>query len=306
MYYDLESFGKTICNIRNTLGYTQKDISNLSEISIETMRKIENGKVIPTQVTLELLSHALKEDLNLLLLSHRIPDYKSYYQTKDKIENKIESGNYDDLEEDLDSLNTILTKRNINNYIDKSIKQLSLMVESIILKINEGNNTLSLDKLIEAIKITTPHFELSKYDEFVYSSFELRILMNIALLIHRIESTVKCLEILLFCQASLDPEDIDLKIRICYNLAYTYHRIDLHEKALFCANEGIKTCIENNCMTCLALLYLRKGVAEYFLKNDNYKSSLIKARTIFEISGQDTLIDMLMKFCEKHSININE
>lgn len=61
MYYDLELFGKSVCNIRNTLGYTQKDVSELTTITTETMRKIENGKVIPTQITLELLTSALKE-----------------------------------------------------------------------------------------------------------------------------------------------------------------------------------------------------------------------------------------------------
>ncbi len=194
----------------------------------------------------------------------------------------------------------------ISNYTYKLIKQLSLLVESVILKINYQNYTDSLNKLINAMKVTTPLFELDKYNEFVYSSFEVRLLMNIALLLNILESTDRCLEILLFCLNSLSPEEIDFKLRIYYNLAYTYHRMDLHNKALYYANEGIRTCIENNTLSFLALLYSRKGIAEYFLKDDNFKSSLRNAINIYDITDQSNLKDMLMtNFCEKYNIEID-
>jgi len=53
MYYDLVSFGRYICRKRKSLAYTQQDISILSSISTDSLRRIENGKVHPTHETLE-------------------------------------------------------------------------------------------------------------------------------------------------------------------------------------------------------------------------------------------------------------
>ena len=55
-----------------------------------------------------------------------------------------------------------------------------------------------LNKLIKTMKITTPEFSIDNYKSFIYNSIEIRILMNIALLINKIESTEKSLEIIVF------------------------------------------------------------------------------------------------------------
>lgn len=305
MYYDLEAFGKNICQLRKVLGYTQKDVATFSTLTIETLRKIENGKVLPTHITLELLSPILKEDLNQLLLNYRLSNQKELYEIKSRIEYKIENGIYVDLKKDLNDLNEILYNPNLSNYTYKLIQQLSLLVESIIIKTINSNYEASLIRLIDAMKVITPLFNLSRYTEFVYSNIEIRILMNIALLQNQFESIEKCQEMLLFCLDLLNPEEIDLKIRILYNLSYTFHRKDLHEKALYYANEGIKSCIENNTLSCLALLYSRKGIAEYFLKDDIYIASLKNAINIYDMTNQDNLKYMLMRFCKKHNIDIS-
>ncbi len=61
MYYDLKSFGSEIRRIRNSLGLTQDDLSYLASIHVDTIRKIENGKVLPLQETLDLLAPVLKK-----------------------------------------------------------------------------------------------------------------------------------------------------------------------------------------------------------------------------------------------------
>lgn len=304
MYYDLELFGNRIRKIRNTLGYTQKRVSEDSQVTIETLRKIENGKVIPTQITLELLSIVLKKDLNLLLLECRISEYTMYYDIMNDIEYKLKNGNYADLESDVEDINNIFKNRNLNNYMSKLMKQLSFLIESIILKNNSKDYISSLNKLVEAIKLTTPLFELDNYNEFVYSNIECRILMNIALLTNIVESTDKCIEILLFCLESLDLQEIDTRLRIHYNLAYSYHRIDLHDKALFYSDIGIGICIQTNNLSFLGLLYSRKCIAEYFLKDENFKESLKTAMNIYSLTEQNNLSDMLINFCNKHNIKI--
>lgn len=305
MYYDLELFGKKIREIRSIYKYTQKDISEITTITTETMRKIENGKVTPNQITLELLSSVLKEDMNQLLLNFRISDYKKFYDVKDKIEIKLETGQYENLIEDKDKLNEILKEiTSDNNYMYKLIMQLSLLVESIILKTNHQDYKNSLLKLIDAMRVTHSDFDLANYDSYVYSKEELRILMNISILMNILESKEKSLDMLKFISNALNSDEVEFKIKVFYNLSYSYHRNDIHSKALYYASEGITLCISSNNLNGLGLLYARKGIAEYFLKDNNYINSLSKAISICDITERNNLKEMLLKFCTKHNIEL--
>lgn len=304
MHYDLELFGKKVLDIRNSLGYTQTDVYELSNITTETLRKIENGKIVPRHSTLELLSSALKKDINQILLNYRIPKYKDFYKIKDIIENKLENGQYIDIDSDLNKLRSIFETINDNNYIYKLAKQLILLIEAIILNVISKDYNNSLSKLSDAMRETTPQFDINKYNEFVYSSIEVRILMNIALLINRIGSKEKCLELIKFCLHEIDSDEIDLKIKILYNLSYSYHRNNINEKALFYSNEGIKVSSENNKLNNLGLLFSRKGVAEYFLNDKNHINSFKKAATLYDITEQDELKIMLIRFLKKHDIEM--
>lgn len=298
MYYNLDLFGKEVRRIRNSLGLTQKYISTSTNINIDTLRKIENGKVIPKQETLDLISVALKKDLNKLLLEYRLDDYKKFNELKSKIEVKLESGNFKDLEIELNQLNDILSK-DMNTYFYKLYKQLFLLIESVILKINHNDYKNALSKLVDSMQITTPDFSLSNYNDFVYNNMEIRILMNIALLLNKLVSKEKCLEMLLFCLNSLETEEIELRIKICYNLSYTYHRLNLNEQVLHYSSLGIDTCVKSNSLSCLGLLHYRKAIAEYHLEKDNYMNSLLKGISIFELTNQDDLKDMIVSSCEK-------
>lgn len=83
-------------------------------------------------------------------------------------------------------------------YYIRLLKQLLLLVESVIEKTVNNDYEKALEKLIEAMKVTIPDFSLSNYTLFVYSSMEVRILMNMAIILREKESYEKCIEMLLF------------------------------------------------------------------------------------------------------------
>lgn len=103
-YYDLQSFGEELKNIRKSLNLTQKDVAEQISINIDTLRKIENGKVIPKQETLDLLSVVFKKDLNEILLKYRLKDYSTFCEIKNSIENKLESGDFEELKKEAEKL----------------------------------------------------------------------------------------------------------------------------------------------------------------------------------------------------------
>ena len=127
---------------------------------------------------------------------------------------------------------------------------------------------------------------------------ELRILMNIALLINNIESIEKSLEIMEFCMKIVEPNE-SIYPKICYNLSYTYHRLDIHEQALKYSNLGIEYCTKYRDYNGLNLLYFRKGIARYLLGYEPYMDSLKKCIYFCEVLDQHELKDMVIRNCKK-------
>ncbi|MEQ2129990.1 transcriptional regulator, partial [Caldanaerobacter subterraneus KAk] len=212
---------------------------------------------------------------------------------------KLESGDFENLRNDIDRLKKLLEKGDITLYYSKLLNQLLLIAESVFEKTINKNYEKAMEKLQRAMEFTIPNFSLSNYTDFVYSDMEIRILMNMALIIKRTEGVQKSLEMLLFCLENLSPEEWETKIKIYYNISYNYHILSLAEESLHYANLGIETCVKNNTLSGLRLLYFRKAIAEYNLGREEYKDSLSKSIHLLEITGQEKLIKTIMESCRK-------
>lgn len=298
MYCNLQGFGEEVRSIRTNLRLTQKYVCRLSGIHEDTLRHIENGKVIPTQQALDLLSPIFKKDLNQLLLDYRINNYSTIEEIKNRLESKIDKNEYETLSVELNDLKA-LSQIESNVYFVNLIEQYTLLIESIISnkKYNKINETL--DKLVESIKITTNKFSLDSYKNYIYSSMEIRILMNIALLINKIESTEKGLEIMEFCREIVNPKN-ELYPKICYHLSDTYQQLDIYENALKYSNLGIKYCIHYRNYNGLNLLYFKKRIAEYLLGYKSYMVPLKKCIYFCEVLEQYELRDLIISNCKKY------
>lgn len=279
------------------LNLTQCDVSKLTGISVEALRKIENGKVVPKFETLDLLSPILKEDLNQLLLSYRIANYHKFEQVINSMEYKLYIDEYETLPIELNDLKTLLNNSS-SYYFTNILNQFILLIEAIILNKKFNKTQESLNKLIEALKMTTPKFSLSKYKSFVYNSIELRILVHIALLIKNMETIEKSLEIMEFCMKIVEPND-GIYPEICYNLACVFHKLHIHEETLKYSNLGIDHYVKHKNYNGISLLYFRKGIAEYFLNDDCFVDSLNKSIILSEVFKQYEIKDMIVEDCKK-------
>lgn len=202
---------------------------------------------------------------------------------------------------ELDKLNSILSSIK-NIYYKNLIKQLILLTKAIILYKNEKDYKTSLNTLLKAIKITTPTFTLENYTLFVYSSMEIRILMNIAFSLNKLGYNKPYEEIMIFCIQSVDSYDV-LYPKICHNLAGVYKRNNNDTKSLKYANMGIKACQENRDLNGLNLLYYAKGIAEFKLNKREYIESLQTSIYLCKALGQDNLKVTIINNC-KNIFNI--
>jgi len=84
--FDLVNFGILLRNIRRKSGLSQLNVKTQTGINEDTLRKLENGSVIPKYETIETLSSIYKCDLLKLLQSFRVDEHLyKYYKKMDRI-----------------------------------------------------------------------------------------------------------------------------------------------------------------------------------------------------------------------------
>lgn len=293
----LDAFGEALQKIRKDLYLTQKDVSHLSGINPETIRRIENGKVIPKFETLELLSAIYKQDINSLFLEHRFDDYTYFFELLNRIEGKFDRDEFLTLDIEVKELNIFVNC--ITNLFYKTItKQLILLTEAVLLYKAKGNNEEALSRLITAMKISTPNFDLYSYESFTYSAMEIRILMNIGFVIHNLGHVEEYLNIMELCIDLVDSND-EIYPKLSYNLAGAYRRNQEFLKALEYYNKGIKACQEIRNFNGLHLLYYGKGIAEHHLNKIEYKESINMSLVLCKALGLNSIKDKIIHNCNE-------
>lgn len=300
MYYNLKGFGEALREIRHTQHITQKDINKKVSINLETLRKIENGLVLPKQETLDLLSSALSMDIAELFLTYRMDNYSILEDFKKDLDFHLDDGNYEVLQDDLIKLQD-LASHNMNPFFKNQVYQLISLIEGVLIGIHTQDYTLQIDHYIRALSYTLPDFNSKNYQNYYYSESELRLLMNIALSYLKLQDMARCIDILDFCITFSEGNNnisSNLFSKLHYNISYAYHRIDHHEKALEHAQFGIQHSVSNRSIAFLAHLYYRKGIAQFYLQHSQYLETLQYAKNLFLISNHDGLHKQMIESCK--------
>ena len=315
--YDLSNFGIELRNIRQKNGFTQNYVKEHTGVNEDTLRRIENGAVIPKYETLEILSSLYKTDLLLLLQTHRRDKhFYDYYRWLDqiianndihlltKLTNEYEKCIHDDN----------YPSSMINN---AELKQFELLLLGIkLFNLNDQNNQINHKKTIQtltnALKLTIGDFSIFNFENYSYNLLEIRILFLLGLLKEKSNDRHASNEILKYVlnylvDNSEFDEDVQKIVIKCYcNISYNFHRIDDDISALDYANVGIDFCVKNSNLNCLYLLYARKGAAEFFLKEPNYMDALTKSIHLLQINKQFDLAELYAKtFKERYNATIN-
>lgn len=305
--YDFKQFGDLVKQVRTNLDYSQKEISNLTGIHVDTLRRIENGMVIPKYETLELLSIVYKTDLvDLLQLTKSDTTLSTLYA---KIDSLISSNNVSglaNLKTEFEEIVEIC--RNSNNLVNnEELSQLELFMEAANLFYTENQDSLSKAESI----LTLALFSKSKYeidklpDNTAFSHLEIRLLILLAMIKMLLEKHTESLNILISAleyltdKVFVSSESIKMIIRIHLNISYCYHMISENTSALHFANSGIVYANQNDSSFCLYALFARKGVAEFILGRENYMESLQYASTLLKIGNKNDLLEHYRNVCKR-------
>ena len=303
--YQTKEFGKRLKSIRTGLNLTQQTVSEITGINIDTLRKIEQGYVIPRYDTLEILSIAYKCDLLDVFKNYRgSADLYEIYSLLDKC---IVDYNPEGMEAVRKKAADLDEKIYSEIILASEIESLKLLIDAVCMLNSSGGKfetehmLAAKENLIASLKKHTPEFEMEKLESCRYSYFDIRILIVLSVIIMRTENSSQSNRILFFllkitdksANASLNEKLLVLKI-YC-NIAYNYYLDDKAEKTIEYAEEGIAFALDNHLMYGLPLLYMRKGIAQMILNIEGYEDSLKKSIYTLDIQGNYKLKQIYLK-----------
>ncbi len=297
MDFNLTNFGIKLRDIRIKYSLSQQEVYDKTGINPSTLRRLEGGKVIPKFETLEILSSLYKEDLLLLFSQHRIDHNLLFNEVYNRLELKFDKDEVDSLKKEILELESLL-ENSSQSYFKVQIHQLIHLSKAVLLYKKEGSPSKALDQLVRGLQRTIPAFTLDTYSRFVYSTFEIRILMNIAFVLNKLHQSNAYVEILEFCHLASDPND-GIYPKICHNLSTVYIRKNRHEKALGIVQEGIASCQNNRNYNGLNLLYYNQGIIQFHLNREDFSRSINLSVALSKAYGHPKLSEKLLENCRE-------
>lgn len=306
--YNAKSFGKYLKSIRVNQGMSQEKVSKITSLSTETLRKIENGYVLPRYDTLEYLSRAYKIDLLNVLKSFRYSnELFSFYH---KIDTVIMNFDIDNINKLYADYNILLNDNCFNNLIENNdLNQLGLVVTGIQ-EFYNNSFTAALKCFNDALSISNTSFAIDQYKTLKYTLFEARILLMISMCKASLKEFKFANNLLIFLldlllknnSSSLDKSP--LVIKIYFNLSYNYHTINELEQVIKYSNDGIKYCNSLKSTYLLHGLFYRRGIAKFMLKHDDYLSDIQTSILLLKIADNNSLAEKYAMITQnKYGIN---
>lgn len=290
--------GNILRSLRNFSGFTQVELSQVTGIHVDTIRRIENGFVIPKHETIVLLSHALKINIGeIYTLTYK---NDSLIHRLELITETILENHKENFEKEVYKLESII-KSNRTSYAlysnrdIKKIKAYIITARDFLLGNKRGlNKSVEVleDALFKELKNNKANAKIDSDDlikKLKFTYLDLMLLVLYGGVLGDLKRICESTTVLEFCQKRskiLKLQSIPyakLQLKLIYNLAYNYHIYDYHRKVVRISEEGISLAQKYHLMYHLPQIYYRKGIAEYYLKDKSYTESLKKTLTLFDI-----------------------
>ncbi len=302
---DSKEFGRYLFELRKKLKLTQAYIAEETGINTDTMRKIENGIVIPKYDTLAILSSVYKIDLCKKFSEYQ--EMNSLMTLYHRIDLCLLSNDVEGVREVLKFLcqeACTLSQQMINK---NELVQFKVYIEVLIVHMARESQLYRelVLKLHQALELTLGKFNIEKLKTYRLNAFELRILILYAAILtnhDQYNDSVTILKVLLDWSDYLFSEErltVRYKIKIHFNLAYNFHCLNRYEASLLQAEAGIELSKKHGYLNDLHALYYRKFTAEYYLKSDQQMDSLKKCIQLMSALGNDHLLEQYLKITKE-------
>lgn len=311
--YDTEASSKFLKELRLEKKLTQKKVSLLTGINIDSLRRIEKGEVIPRFDTIILLSNVYNHDI---LYSYFNKFTNHYFSTLYKLLDKYIICNDSEqlilLEKDYLFISEKIKSK--LNFIDiDEFTQVNAFIAGINSYLKDDSVTLKEISFLFAT-LNLKHSSIS-YETILhhnYSFTEIRIVLLIALFTAKIDinySTMILNHLLSnfnehFHRSSIQ---VQLYLKILYNLSYNYYKIGDDQHCLKYSIEAISLAFKEKTTYMLPYFFARKGISEFYLHDENHQKSLALSLELLNQEGNTSLFEKFKySFCETHGIILRD
>ncbi len=285
-------------------------MSRLSQVSEDTLRRLENATSMPTYETLSRLSTVYKRSLLILLDKHASNnELLEIYVGIDKLIAEDSPSTFDFIEDKIAYLSSVVDKSMMVYHYE--VEQLILFLKAVSLFKKSDDLDTGLKYLNEAITLSIDDFTLDNIEKHYYNNLETRILLLIGLIYYEKQIYDISTKLFLHCLQSLKQQTVHtiesskLISKLYYNLSYNYYKVSNYKESLLLADEGINYLLEKHLLYSLAFLYARKGVAEFKLKMPNYMETLNYSVILLRISNDNETADLFVSINKKvHNIEM--
>lgn len=289
--FNITNFGKHLILLRKSNNLTQQDVVDRTGINIDTIRRIERGYNVPKQETLLILSYCYKHDLLKLFLDYRTNS--QVMEIYNKLDDILVSTNENDIIDFCNSSREKICSKTYDLLYPDELTQLDLLLEGILLLFKEKDIKKSNDKLIEAIRITSPNYTLNSSGNKKYTHLEARIiyLLGANLLdLDECETSIKLLNTLQYLVYSEAILSKMLSQKLYALISYNYFLLDMFWNSLLYAEKGITIANHNNSTYFLHSLLSRKSIALLKLNLNGYIESMELCIAVLKIQNNAELI----------------
>ncbi len=291
--YNLYELGVALKEIRQDNRLTQSDVSQRTGIHTDTLRKIEQGMVIPKYESLELLSYCYKKDLlELLKLVRQDAQLIELYEALDEFVLQEDSQLIEKVEGSFYSIKARFQED--PSLVDLlEIEEMEAFIKSIKIAIINKEKAKAL--IVEILTKGNNRFDMNNLSVCRYTLLQMRLLMNLA----RIESEASNWE----CSNRI-LEYISENIKVNHNkhyfrlsikgltiLVHNFIQLENYEQVICYAQKGIDLLKEKNSMYYMENFLYWKGIAFCMLGRREYREILYQAYTILEVKGDLHIIE---------------
>lgn len=232
--------GDIIRMTRKSLLITQEQLCD-GICSVETLSRIENGSQNPSRDVYELLMERMGRIRERAYSLLSVSDYRVLEKMR-QFENLMKSFNYEQAEKVLKEIKDMLG----NSTLDR---QFLIRAESVI---NYRLNRISAEEYLKgfekAISLTIPKYGSVSLATWPLNFNEASLLMNIAIAYSEKEDYAKAIEILEEAYHAMgqsymeEQQRVIIQVTMANNLSKWYGLMNMHEKAIEIACEGIELC----------------------------------------------------------------
>lgn len=272
--------GREIKNIRKYKHITQEELSKISGVNKDTIRKIENGYVDANIVTLLLILEALGvsiSDVSETFLNQKGTMYSNINNIYKGIEESLLIFDYKKIEVLLSKLEELdYSFLPFSSY--EEIESKRLLYRSFVEDSLYKNDEKSIDLLFESIGVSYKSFDLNHLDKHSYNGLQTRILMNIASIYNKYDIE-KSFEI--YKHLIISNDNLEERNQLLYNLINTKYLIGDYKEALKLSTK-LHRSIGNNDTRLHILALFQKGLL--LEKMGRIDSSIIYLKSAINLS----------------------